>query len=137
MNQPNLYMNRHCMARVNIALLSIILAVDHMCRRFDGLLLRLQANFCVVVCTVNAIGFSKTLLVMVFQYIAYLPAPPNYPLRYPKYHLIETISTLNTGTLGGAGIVSCSKNLRFPHMAARMGHSKRLVINLIPLETRM
>ena len=25
---------------------------------------------------------------------AYLPAAPNYPLRYPKYHLIETIRLL-------------------------------------------
>ena len=23
-----------------------------------------------------------------------VPAPPNYPLRYPKYHLIETIKPL-------------------------------------------
>ena len=32
-------------------------------------------------------------------------APPNYPLRDPKYHLIETIDhkSLNRGTLGGVG----------------------------------
>ena len=27
-------------------------------------------------------------------YIRALPAPPNYPLRDPKYHLIETIRPL-------------------------------------------
>ena len=31
------------------------------------------------------------------------PGPPNYPLRDPKYHLIETIRPLNRGTSVGLG----------------------------------
>ena len=30
-----------------------------------------------------------------------IPAPPNYPLRYPKYHLIETIRPLVVEVHGG------------------------------------
>ena len=29
-----------------------------------------------------------------FSWFPYLPAPPNYPLRRPKYHLIDTIRPL-------------------------------------------
>ena len=32
-----------------------------------------------------------------------LPAPPNYPLRHPKYHLTETIRALIEVQLGGLG----------------------------------
>ena len=35
--------------------------------------------------------------------IRILPAPPNYPLRYPKYHQLETIRALSRATLGGLG----------------------------------
>ena len=34
---------------------------------------------------------------------SYAPAPPNYPLRHPKYHLIETIRPLIELHLGGLG----------------------------------
>ena len=33
---------------------------------------------------------------------AWVPAPPKYPLRHAKYHLMETIRALKRGTLGGA-----------------------------------
>ena len=31
-----------------------------------------------------------------------MPAPPNYPLRHPKYHIIETIAPLIEVHWGGA-----------------------------------
>ena len=37
--------------------------------------------------------------------MGHIPVPPNYPLRYPKYHLIETHEALNGGTWGGLGMV--------------------------------
>ena len=46
---------------------------------------------------------------LIDQLYVYLPAPPNYPLRYPKYHLIQTIRPLievHCGTVAQLGLKS-------------------------------
>ena len=48
--------------------------------------------------------YTHMYMYLFFYSFIYLPAPPNYPLRYPKYHLIETIRPLKKVHWGGAGI---------------------------------
>ena len=83
-----------------------------------------------VLCPIENLSLESNMLPKVYSY----PAPPNYPLRYPKYHLYNRVyKALNRGTLGfqKCPAIGSSNNLQIDLQAEGPRSAQRFGMRLI------